>query len=260
MPNVPNFKSLTQQFMHPHVLALALMGSFARNEAGPYSDVDLVRFTADETPVLSDNGSHMINGRLVVVSQLTKSDIKQWFTQPDIAVNVIAGVRKAQALHDPNHYFANIQQRAQQFVWDDVMQQKANLWASAAMVGWIEEVHKGLEGLRRHDIGRMLNAKHGLTWGMARVLIVQRGILLNGDNAFYKQLLASMKPESEWIRWWQIAFGIGNPTTLQEQIIAGLHVYLETAVSLQAILQPNDKILIQQTQHHIKQSPSFSSM
>ncbi len=258
MPNVPNFKSLTQQFMHPHVMAIALMGSFARNEAGPYSDVDLVRFTADETPALPDNGSHMINGRLVVVSQVTKSDVKQWFTQPDIAVNVIAGVRKAQALHDPSHYFADIQQRAQQFVWDDAMQQKANLWASEAMVGWIEEVHKGLEGLRRNDIGRMLNAKHGLTWGMAHVLIVQRGILLDGDNAFYKQLLESINPNSDWAKWWQTAFGIGKATTLQEQIIAGLHVYLETAVLLQDILQPNDKILIQQTQQHIAQSSSFA--
>ena len=254
MPNAPDFNSLAQQFIHPDVHAIALMGSFARGDAGAHSDVDLVRFTANHTPPLPDNGSHLINGRLVVVSQVTENDVAQWFSQPEIAVDVVAGVRQAQALVDSTHYFEAIQKRAHQFVWDDAMQQKANLWASEAMVGWIEEVHKGLEGLHRNDVGRLLNAKHGLTWGMARVLIVQRGILLPGDNAFYAQLLNDMGQDSSWVKWWQIAFGLGPPTTLQEQIIAGLRVYLQTAVLLQDILQPNDKSLIQQTTQRIAKS------
>ena len=254
MPNAPDFNSLAQQFIHPDVHAIALMGSFARGEAGLHSDIDLVRFTSNHTPPLPDNGSHLINGRLVVVSQVTENDVEQWFSEPEIAIDVMAGVRQAQALVDPHHYFEAIQKRGNQFVWDDTMQQKANRWASQAMVGWIEEVHKGLEGLHRNDVGRLLNAKHGLTWGMARVLIVQRGILLQGDNAFYAQLLADVGENSTWAKWWQIAFGINEPTTLHEQIVAGLKVYLETAVLLEDALQPNDKPLIQQTTQRISVS------
>jgi hypothetical protein len=37
------------------------------------------------------------------------------------------------------------------------------------MVGWCEEVNKALEGLRRtHNIGRLLNGCHGLSWGSIR--------------------------------------------------------------------------------------------
>ncbi len=252
MVNDPDFNALVQQFLHPQIKAIALLGSFARGDAGTFSDVDLVRFSAANTPNLPDNGSHLINGRLVVVSQVTPQEVKQWFTEPETAVNVIAGVRRGRPLHDPDNYFAHIQQQAHQFIWDDAMQQKANQWASQQMVGWIEEVHKGLEGLQRDDIGRMLNAKHGLTWGMARVLIVQRGILLEGDNAFYEQLLAHMGRQSDWVKWWQAAFGIGPATTLREQIIAGLKVYVETAVFLQDTLTPGDKSLIQQTVAKIK--------
>ena len=247
MTDHPDFKALTQQFMHPSLQAIALMGSFARGDAGLYSDVDLVRFAKTDSPDLPDNGSHLINGRLVVVSQVSPKEVQQWFTEPEIAVNVIAGVRPGRPLYDPQNHFAYIQQQARQFIWDAPMQQRANAWASQQMVGWIEEVHKGLEGLRRNDIGRMLNAKHGLTWGMARILIVQQGILLSGDNAFYEQLLATIGENSEWVRWWQIAFGIGPATTLQEQIRAGLQVYVQTAVYLQDTLNPADKPLIQQS-------------
>ena len=248
----PDFNALAQQFLHPQIKAIALLGSFARGNAGAFSDVDLVRFSEEDAPNLPDNGSHLINGRLVVVSQATPEEVRRWFIEPEVAVNVIADVRQGRPLYDPHNYFAHIQQQARQFVWDDTMQQKANKWASQQMVGWIEEVHKGLEGLHRNDIGRMLNAKHGLTWGLARVLIVQQGILLEGDNTFYEQLLAHMKPQAEWVKWWQIAFGVGTPTTLREQVIAGLKVYVETAVFLQNILTPTDNPLIQQTVDKIK--------
>lgn len=254
MATNPDFKTLVQQFSHPSLTAIALMGSFARGDAGPFSDIDLVRFSKENGQQLPDNGSHLINGRLVVVSQVTPQEVAQWFTLPEVAVNVIAGVRQGRPLYDPNGYFAQLQQQAHAFVWDDAMQQKANQWASQQMVGWIEEVHKGLEGLRRDDIGRMLNAKHGLTWGMARVLIVQHGILLEGDNAFYEQLLAHMSTQSEWVKWWQTAFGVGEPTSLREQVVAGLKVYAETAVLLHAIFDPTHRVLIQNTVDHILHS------
>lgn len=250
----PDFNALARQFLHPQIKAIALLGSFARGSAGAFSDVDLVRFSEEDTSDLPDNGSHLINGRLVVVSQVTTKEVQQRFTEPEIAVNVIAGVRQGRPLYDPDNYFAHIQQQARQFVWDNAMQQKANQWASQQMVGWIEEVHKGLEGLRRDDIGRMLNAKHGLTWGMARVLIVQQGILLEGDNAFYEQLLAHQGTQSGWVQRWQVAFGIGRATTLREQVIAGLQVYVETAVLLREKFDQADHTLIQNTVNHILHS------
>ena len=41
------FEELARRFDAPGVLAIALLGSYARGDAGPYSDVDLVRFTAE---------------------------------------------------------------------------------------------------------------------------------------------------------------------------------------------------------------------
>ena len=146
---------LLQRFDAPGVYSIALMGSYARGEAGPYSDIDFVRFTNGKLP---GEGSYLYAGHLVVVSDVTPEQVETWFNDPDVAVDTIIGARKAHILLDRENYFAAIQARAQAFQWSEELQERANHWASEMMVGLIEEVHKGLEGLRRHDIGHAKRA------------------------------------------------------------------------------------------------------
>jgi hypothetical protein len=227
------------------------MGSHARGEAGPYSDVDVVRFVDDAGRDQAGEGSSLQDGHLVVVSTVTPTQVEEWFSDPKTAVNTILGVRGARALLDRAGYFSAIQARADAFVWDEVMQERANRWASARMVGWVEEVHKGLEGLRRGDIGRLLNARHGLSWGLGRVMKVQRGLLLTGDNTFYDALTREMGLGSDWVRLWHTAFGIEGVDTcapsLREQVTAGLRLYALTAELLRPVLRAKDEPLITQT-------------
>lgn len=227
------FYKLAERFDLPEVAAVALMGSFARDEAGPFSDVDLVRFTFEDIDALPGNGSYLINGRLVVVSQITPKQVERGFTEPETAVEVIAGLRNGRGLIDKVGMFAAIQARARSFHWDDTLQRKANLWASKQMVGWIEEVHKGLEGIRRGDVGRLLNARFGCSWGLTRVMCVQRGVLLAGDNTLLAQVTHVMGSNSRWSQLCRQAFGIGQAYTLEEEVAAGLKLYVETAVHLQ---------------------------
>lgn len=248
----PNFDLLTEKLDGPGVEAIVLMGSYARGTAGPFSDIDLVRFiAADNVDFSLRDGSYLLDGFLVNVSTINPQELEEWFSRPEVAVNVISGIRTAYALLDRSQRFTAIQHRAQTFTWDADMQQKANHWASHQMVGWIEEVHKGLEGLRRKDIGRMLNARFGCSWGLSRVIGVYKGVLLSGDNGFYDEISIAVGLDSEWVRLRRIAFGIegqdGTPPTLQEQVVAGLQLYVVTSKLLNQILEPNDAILIEHT-------------
>jgi len=157
-------------------------------------------------------------------------------------------VRSAQALLDRDGYFVGIQARARAFAWDQTMQARANHQASAMLVGWIEEVHKGLAGLKHNDIGRLLNARHGLSWGLSRVMKVQRGVLMSGDNALYDAVAQEMGQQSEWVRLQRTAFGIENEEwiapTLSEQVKAGLQLYILTAELLAPVLRTEDRPLI----------------
>lgn len=252
-----DFEKLAGQFLGPEVLAIALLGSYATGQAGPFSDVDLVRFVESDADKPHGAGSHLIDGRLVVVSDVSISQVEKSFTQPEVAVNTITGLRAGRALFDPDGVFKEVQARARAFTWDSAMQEAANVWASHAMVGWIEEVHKGLEGLRRNDTGRMLNARHGFSWGLSQVIQTQRGVLVSGDNAFFDEIAQAVGPESPWAQLRLTAFGIegadGIPPTLQQQVEAGLRLYVETANLLDGVMEERDRVLVRETVGLIEQ-------
>jgi predicted nucleotidyltransferase len=246
-----DYRALARRFDAPGVRAIVLMGSLARGDAGPFSDVDLVCLTDPGVEALPGEGSHLIEGRLVVVSRVSPAQVEEWFTRPEITVQVLVGVRRARALIDREGAFAAAQARALAFTWDSEFQRQADAQASREMVGWIEEVHKGLEGLRRDDVGRMLHGRFGCTWGLARVMCVQRGILLTGDNTLYDQVTEALGRASTWSRLLRTAYGIarddGQPPTLREQVIAGLRLYALTAQLIAGALRPEDAPLVAHT-------------
>ncbi len=210
------------------------------------SYVDLVRFLSGEAK-LPDDGSYLVEGRLVVVSSVAPTTVEEWFVRPDQAVAVIAGLRAARPLADPDGHFRRVQERAEAFSWDETMRARAKTWVGEQMVGWVEEVYKGLEGLKRHDVGRLLNARFGLSWGLSRVLLVYHGILLHGDNTFYDQLTEVLGEGSSWSKLRRQAFGIpqeGEVLPLRRQVTAGLRLYALTAEMVEEALTSEQATLV----------------
>ncbi len=227
------------------------MGSFARGDAGHFGDVDLVRFLRDETKNSSDSQTHIIGNRLVVVNEATPATVNDWFSQPEIASECIKGVQTAKPLWDAEEYFQEVQVRARCFVWDASMQEKADRWASHELVGWAEEAHKGLEGLRTGHVGRLLNARHGLSWGLANVMRVQRGVLLSGDNESYLEVVTSVGEGTEWAKLSGQVFGLAGQD-LPNQVRSGLKLYVLTVQMLADNLDPACQDVIDNTVDHIK--------
>ncbi len=257
-----NLQTLTAQFNHPSVTAIALFGSHARGDAGPTSDIDLIRFVNSEEANPPDSGSHLIDDTLVVVSNYTPSTVESWFSEPTAAVSAIAPLRQAQPLLDSTGYFAQLQARAHNFIWTSELQQQADCWASEQMVGWIEEAHKGLEGLRRNDEGRLLNASFGLSWGLTGVVKVQRGILVYSDNTLMEQVMDDVGSASHWSHLCRISFGLaeeeGRPPSLRARVVAGLQLYVATVELLQAAIQPQEAPLIARSVERIRRDPAVA--
>jgi Nucleotidyltransferase domain len=248
-----DIEALVARFDAPNVLAIALMGSYAWGNAGPFSDIDLVRFTVDDNKVPLSGATYQIYGFLVVIGDVQPAQVERWFSCPEEAVNVIRGLQQAQILRDSHDYLAALKERASRFAWDAAMQVRANAYASRQMVGWIEEVHKGLEGVRREDAGRLLNALFGLTWGLSRLVQVQRGILISGDNAFFHEVEQAVGVDSEWAALRRAAFGVGTsrPSSLRGQVIAGLRLYVLTSQMLMDAWAEEDRLLITTTANRI---------
>ena len=260
-----------EEWKTDETVAFALLGSYARGDAGPFSDVDVVRFVNSDTHD-AESRSFLIEESeqeygapraysprewLVVLSTATPNQVESWFSEPGQAVNFIAGLRDGRAFWDPEGIFAAIQQRACRFQWTQAHQEKANRLTGQELVGWIEEVHKGLEGLRRNDTGRLLNARFGLSWGLAWVMRVQRGVLSASDNAFFDDVIAAAGPESNWARQLRWVFGVTDGggldyLSLHEEVRAGLRLYCETFDLLREAIPRRDYPLIEATVNRIR--------
>lgn len=240
--------ALAQPFITPDVRAVLLVGSHARGDAGEFSDIDL-KLLLRAGATLSRPASHLIDGFLVTVSGASPDEVEEWFTNPAVSVTAIQGIRDGRILYDPDGVCAQAQRRAREYMWDAAIQAKANVWVSAEMIGWIEETYKGLEGLRRHDIGRMLNARHGFSWGLSRVMQVYLGVLYSSDNGIHAELTGHVS--AHWATLRDAAFGIcnpdGAPIALEDQIVAGLELYVETARMVDAAILPEHRVLVDHT-------------
>ena len=258
-----------------HTVAFALLGSYARGDAGPHSDLDIVRLVDDDKHEadarsfligIGDGGTWRKEDAralqetpklLVVHSTVTPSQVESWFSEPGQAINIIVGLRDGRALWDPNGIFAAIQLRAEEFVWTPALQDKADQLAGKELVGWIEEAHKGLEGLRRNDIGRMLNARFGLSWGLAWVMRLHRGVFVTSDNTFFSDLICAVGPETRWAGLLHRAFGIAvrgedDSFSIREEVTSGLLLYCETFSLLKDAMPRDDVALIEATVSRIR--------
>jgi hypothetical protein len=91
MSENPNSRALAKEFDHACLAAMVLTG-YARDIAGPYSNVDLVRFTVDGKAVPPVDGSCLMDGRLVVVNSVTHTG-RSCIPRPEIVVERIQGFR-----------------------------------------------------------------------------------------------------------------------------------------------------------------------
>ena len=231
------------------VQALILMGSYARNEAGPCSDIDLVRFVVKGAKV-SDDGTHLFQNRtLITICTVDENDYEKWFTNPYEATKWMAGLRIARVLVDRNDFFTNgLQTRARDFVWNNEMQSRANIEASRRMVGWCEEANKGLEGLRRSDDdGRLLNACHGLSWGLSEVIQIHRGILVSSDNNAFNEVELALGDNKRMIDLRRVTFGITGINTLRQRVLTGLQFFVLLAEQMADVWQGTDHEIIRHT-------------
>jgi hypothetical protein len=248
---------LIQRFDKPDVVqALILMGSYARNEAGPHSDIDLIRFVIAGAK-LSDDGTHLHQNRaLITISTVAPDEYERWFTDSHEATKWIAGMRTARALVDREGFFTHgLQVRARNFVWDAAMQARANIQASRRMVGWCEETNKGLEGLRRtDDVGRLLNACHGLSWGLSEIVQIHRGVLVSSDNNVFKEIELALGDHERMIQLRRITFGVRGACTLRQRVVAGLQFFVLLAEQMADVWQATDAEIILHTAEQIRHS------
>jgi hypothetical protein len=244
-------QKLVTQLDNENTIGVTMPGSFARGEGSPYSDVDLWQYVrkipADETEQFR---LRIIEGYIVSVKLTTLEKKYAGLRNPGQAIWIIPGLRQAWILLDKDGSIAALKETAVKATWEP-LQGAAEAYASRNLSGCAEEVHKILGGLAQRDESKTLYAIWGLTRELANTLLVQRGILIQTENAYIDLAQDTAGRTSGWTRQFRLAIGLdplppGEPTFVGYGV-AGLRLYRESAILLQHILQPEDSAVVNRT-------------
>jgi hypothetical protein len=239
---------LVAEFADADTIGMLLAGSYARGDASPYSDIDLIRFT----PILpGEDGDRYIlayrEGYLVSLSTTTVGAKREQLNRPETAIWAVPGLRQARILLDRNGALAALLREARDFRWEP-LQPAADVHASYELMGLAEEVHKVLGALEGADESAALNAMWGLVAGLARAVIVQRGVLILTENAYFLQAQEAAGLESAWARAFRVAAGFdaipASVSPVMARADAALRLYHETVTLLASALQPQHLAVI----------------
>lgn len=123
--------------VHPQAKALVCVGSMARGDATPWSDIDLW-VIGDGIPAST---LAVMDGRLLTLSSSTIKGVDDSFRDPATALQAVAAWRSAQVLHDPSHAADALMDRATAWNWSWI-EEAVPSWAAHQAAGLGEEVLK----------------------------------------------------------------------------------------------------------------------
>jgi hypothetical protein len=242
---------LVAQLDNENTVGIAMTGSYARGEGGPFSDVDIHCYVR-QMPAIAAETSYLrfMKGYLVSVSLTRLEDVYESLRNPKKAIWAIPGLRQVCILLDKDGSIAALKEFAAKAAWE-ALQASADAYASWNLSGCTEEIYKILSGLARRSESKTLYAIWGLTYELANTLLIQRGILIQTENAYIDLVQEAAGRTSDWTRQFRLAVGLDLLSPEKPAYIgygvASLRLYCETARLLQNILTPKDASIVNQT-------------
>ena len=244
----PFIKSLIARLNQPGVVGLALVGSYARGQNTPHSDVDVDIFV--ETLPPEAYTLRYIDGHLVSLKYLTLEKEYESITRPDMAIWAVPGFRQMAILVDPSGRLAELKRAAQNFNWQS-LQTAADEYAVEELMGCAEEVHKIIGGLSKDDESKVLYAVWGLFKGLTNAVAVQRGMIMESENRYFDVIQENIGQSREWTRAFRLTLGadVGdmNLPIYGTRGQAALALYKLTAQLFQNIILEKHRDVIENT-------------
>lgn len=238
-------QNLVSELDDHKTIGFLLTGSHARGDPTIYSDVDLIKFVT-KMP-LDESEKYFLRyreNRLISISVSTVGAKIKETKKPETAVWTIPGLRQSEVLLDKNGSLAKLKRIAVDFSWQP-LQKTADEFASYNLMGNAEEAHKVLGALDRKDESSVLYGTIGLLLNLTKIIIVQRGVLIESENSFFRQAQEIIGKDSAWSLQHKIACGFGQISSIETRAVAILRLYAETAKILESVIKPTHAGVIQ---------------
>jgi predicted nucleotidyltransferase len=139
----------------PDVEAVVLVGSFARGEAHPLSDLDVICLGND----LPAYELTVWNSRLMALQGKSVAQAQKDLLDPAVCAQAVPAWRSARILYDPDGVAATVQTQAQTWDWP-LVQRELEQWAAKTVTDFAEEALKLLAAIRdRRDVAAVVQAQ-----------------------------------------------------------------------------------------------------
>lgn len=240
-------EKLVEEFKDENTIGFLLTGSVARGDATRFSDIDLLKFAADESLQTEENYVLKYReNRLISLSTTTIKEKLNEIKKPETAIWAIPGLRQAKILLDKGGLLAGLQKTAKDFEWIS-LQKAADEFASVNLMGYAEEVHKILGALKLKDESAVLCGTIGLLLGLTKIVAVRHGLLIESENSFFRQVQNEIGEDSEWSFQHKIACGFEQNSTVGIRAVASLRLYVETEKVVRNVIKPVHSEVINKT-------------
>jgi len=238
----------------PNVVAVGIVGSYARGQETKYSDVD---FDIYVTEVPEDEYDRYTmrywDDKLISLKYMTIADERSALSDPQRAIWAVPGLRGMKILLDKDGSLAELLNAVNHFDFS-LLQAQADRYAADRVMHCAEEVHKILHGLARGHESTVLHAVWGLVKYMPHAVMVQRGLMMTSENRAFDIIQEAVGRDTKWVSAFRGAWGLdAGSAQYQARGAAALRLYRLTAAMFDGLIPEVHRPVVENTLRLIKE-------
>lgn len=247
-PASPAARRLADELAGGGARAVVLVGSHARGDPGPESDVDIVAVG----PESLSSRLELRDGLLVSVSSRPLEGHRQALGDPASICTAVPGWREAVVLYDPEGLAASLVREARKWSWTS-LERRCDGWVAEEITGYAEEIHKLVAAFRNGDRSTAAIQRSLLAIHLAPVLAVHCRLLYGSENRLW-DLVADAMGEG-WREAQSAALGLGGES-LGQTCASALRLYGLAAEEVGSLLDGRQRRVVERARR-LAQSASL---
>jgi predicted nucleotidyltransferase len=217
--------------------AVVLMGSFARGDQGPYSDLDIL--------ALGEGPAYQLQrcaGMLVAVSWSTMDEVESAFSDPGRAGYAVQGWRDAVIIHDGQAVAQSLITAARDWRWSDLEGASCDRYVAGEICGLAEEAHKLANLLAMGNQSGAAVQRNLLALRLGVILAAHFRLLYASENDLWN--LVGERMNSGWRESQSRSLGLEGERFLTT-CAAALELYRRAVEEVRALLDERELAVVE---------------
>jgi predicted nucleotidyltransferase len=241
----PDLRPLVNELVAEGARVVWLAGSFARRDAGPYSDLDIGALTEGTK---RGRSYRLYDGRLASIVWTTAAATRASFRDPAQVGGAIPGWRQAVLLHDTDEIGNALQKEANAWDWT-ALSESCDRWVAAQFMQLSEEVHKLLNALvAGHDTNIAIR-RNLLAYRLPLVLAVHSRILYDSETRLWDAVSDVLG--AGWRAHQRDALALDGQSA-EQSVFGALNMFSLGAAEVRSVLQQRELAVVARTCDLIK--------